>query len=284
MNIDKITNASASSSSSKGRETLHFDCSLSTLACSDACPRPFSYIKNTNDRAQIQRRLTPQDRSIPLEAVALDVTRIPSPDIDTKLSTDTSSTNIYESVLPTANIHCTSDVSIPIYESEWKHSLGHLILSARAANAKDSVAVIELPSPPPDLVSPTPASMNYFQQQNPYDKFLANRTATSDSMRRANMLRRLKDDAAFLYWVDYFRFSDPSSCGFFFPCCHRPEWKGLLMKWNQTNEYWMNVDLSFDFDWLHRMRRWRLSNPISRDRISQWKQNIAVSCFLISDA
>ena len=63
----------------------------------------------------------------------------------------------------------------------------------------EGIAVIGLPSIPPDLVPATRQSSDYFQQQNPYDKFLANRSQTSDSMRRANMLRRLKDDAAFLY-------------------------------------------------------------------------------------
>lgn len=64
---------------------------------------------------------------------------------------------------------------------------------------KENISVIELPSAPPDLVSSTTQSTDYFQQQNPYDKFLARRSTTSDSMRRTNMLRRLKDDAAFLY-------------------------------------------------------------------------------------
>jgi hypothetical protein len=61
------------------------------------------------------------------------------------------------------------------------------------------VSVIGLPSVPPDLLPSTKQSTHYFQQQNPYDKFLAGRSTTSDSMRRENMLRRLKDDAAFLY-------------------------------------------------------------------------------------
>jgi len=63
----------------------------------------------------------------------------------------------------------------------------------------EGVSVIDLPPPPPDLVPSTKQSSDYFQQQSPYDKFLASRSSTSDSMRRANMLRRLKDDAAFLY-------------------------------------------------------------------------------------
>jgi hypothetical protein len=64
-------------------------------------------------------------------------------------------------------------------------------------NKNTGISVIELPSSsPPDLVP----SIHYFQQkQHPYDKFLANRKKTSDSMRRAHMLKRLKDDAAFLY-------------------------------------------------------------------------------------
>jgi hypothetical protein len=63
----------------------------------------------------------------------------------------------------------------------------------------EGISVIELPQAPPDLVPSIPPSADYFQQQNPYDKFLAGRSTTSDSMRRNNMLRRLKDDAAFLY-------------------------------------------------------------------------------------
>jgi hypothetical protein len=63
----------------------------------------------------------------------------------------------------------------------------------------DGVSIIELPPAPPDLVPSSKQSPDYFQQQNPYDKFLASRTTTSDSTRRVNMLRRLKDDAAFLY-------------------------------------------------------------------------------------
>jgi hypothetical protein len=93
----------------------------------------------------------------------------------------------------------TPDISTPIYETEWTHSLRQLMMTTTPSMRNQGVSVIELPPVPPDLVPSTKQSFDYFQQQNPYDKFLASRTRTSDSMRRANMLRRLKDDAAFLY-------------------------------------------------------------------------------------
>jgi len=72
-------------------------------------------------------------------------------------------------------------------------------MSKRPSINGNGMSVIELPSSssePPDLV---PSGHYFQQQQHPYAKFLANRKRTSDSMRRANMLQRLKDDAAFLY-------------------------------------------------------------------------------------
>jgi len=71
-------------------------------------------------------------------------------------------------------------------------------MSKRPSINGNDMSVIELPSSsePPDLV---PSGHYFQQQQHPYAKFLANRKRTSDSMRRANMLKRLKDDAAFLY-------------------------------------------------------------------------------------
>jgi hypothetical protein len=72
-------------------------------------------------------------------------------------------------------------------------------MMATSSIGNKGVSVIGLSSIPPDLLPSTKQSSHYFQQQDPYDKFLASRSTTSDSMRRANMLRRLKDDAAFLY-------------------------------------------------------------------------------------
>lgn len=72
-------------------------------------------------------------------------------------------------------------------------------MMATSSIRNDDLTVVGLPSIPPDLVPANRQSSDYFQQQNPYGKFLATRCQTSDSMRRANMLRRLKDDAAFLY-------------------------------------------------------------------------------------
>ncbi len=94
----------------------------------------------------------------------------------------------------------TSDIVTPIYETEWTHSLRQLMMTTTTPSiGNEAISVINLPPAPPDLVPSTKQSSDYFQQQSPYGKFLASRSSTSDSMRRANMLRRLKDDAAFLY-------------------------------------------------------------------------------------
>ncbi|CAF1641144.1 unnamed protein product [Adineta ricciae] len=170
-----------------------------TSSTKGSCLRPFSYIKNTNDRAHILRRFTPHERSTSSVAVTLDVTQLPSSLNDDSNQFHSNSVNIYETVLPPANqpsLPC--DVPSPIYETEWTHSLRQLMITT-ANLEKENISIIELPSAPPDLVSSTIQSTDYFQQQNPYDKFLACRSTTSDSMRRTNMLRRLKDDAAFLY-------------------------------------------------------------------------------------
>ena len=146
--------------------------------------------------------MTQQERSIPASAVALDVTRISSLENDTNPSIPSNSTNIYEAVLPTHHIppnkSSSSDTPTPIYETEWTHNIRELMMATSSIRT-DGIAIAGLPSIPPDLVPSNRQSSDYFQQQNPYDKFLANRSKTSDSMRRANMLRRLKDDAAFLY-------------------------------------------------------------------------------------
>ena len=113
------------------------------------------------------------------------------------------STNIYETVLPiinstTNNKPSTPEITIPIYETEWTHNLRQLMVDTSPIQ-NDGISFIELPPVPPDILPSTNQPADYFQQHNPYDKFLAKRSTTSDSMRRANMLRRLKDDAAFLY-------------------------------------------------------------------------------------
>jgi hypothetical protein len=164
---------------------------LNIIYSSGVCSRPFTYIKNTNDRTQISRRFTPHDRSISPAIVSINTTRIPSSDSDNS----NQCTNIYETVIPIPTHISSSDISTPIYETEWKHSLKQLMMHGTSSMENNGVSIIELPLSPLDLVS----SKDYFQQQHPYDKVLANRTKTSDSTRRANMLRRLKDDAAFLY-------------------------------------------------------------------------------------
>lgn len=116
--------------------------------------------------------------------------RISSFESDNNNQTNSSCTNIYETVIPTTNINSSSDQSTPIYEAEWRHSLKQIVMNTMPVLEKNIISVSELPSLPSD---------NHFQQQNPYGKFLENRTSTSDSVRRANILRRLNDDAAFLY-------------------------------------------------------------------------------------
>ncbi len=171
------------------------------------CSRPFSYIKNTNDRAHILRRFTQHERSIPPTAISLDVTRISSTESDNNNQTNSNSTNIYETVMPTTtttindnnNNTPTTDISTPIYETEWTHNLRQLMMATTSSIENEGMSVIDLHPTQPDLLSSTKQSSDYFQQKNPYEKFLASRSTTSDSMRRTNMLRRLKDDAAFLY-------------------------------------------------------------------------------------
>lgn len=63
----------------------------------------------------------------------------------------------------------------------------------------DGIAIIKLPTSPPDLVPTAKQNSNYFQQQSPHEKFLATRSSVSDSMRRTTILTQLKDNTAFLY-------------------------------------------------------------------------------------
>ncbi|CAF1192249.1 unnamed protein product [Rotaria sordida] len=195
INIDKTNNAP--SSSVKG-----------------VCSRPFSYIKNTNDRAHILRRFTPHERVIPPTIVSIDVTRISSSENDNNNNqTNSNSTNIYETVLPTTstttttnnnnnnnNNTSTSDIPTPIYETEWTHNLRQLMMATTTSSiTNEGISVIKVSSAPPDIVPSIKQTSDYFQQKNPHDKFLANRTTISDSMRRTTMLKQLKDNAAFLY-------------------------------------------------------------------------------------
>lgn len=155
--------------------------------------RPFSYIKNHDNRTQISRHNSSNQPTI----ASIDITRS-----STSLNStqpNSSPTDIYETVNSTTNMHSSSDLATPIYETEWTNNLKRLMMHKRPLIKRNSMSVIELPSSSsttPDLVP----SIHYFQQQqNPYAKFLANRRKTSDSMRRTNILKRLKDDAAFLY-------------------------------------------------------------------------------------
>ncbi|CAF3642682.1 unnamed protein product [Rotaria sp. Silwood1] len=202
-----IVQSDSSNPSQKHNITIDKINNVPSSSVKSVSSRPFSYIKNTNDRAHILRRFTPHERAIPATIIPIDVTRISSSENDNNNQTNSNSTNIYETVLPTTtnnNNHnhnsTTSDMSSPIYETEWTHSLRQLMMATGPSSIKnEGISVIEVSSTPPDIVPSTKQSSNYFQQQNLYDKFLANRTTISDSMRRTNMLRQLKDNAAFLY-------------------------------------------------------------------------------------
>lgn len=151
--------------------------------------RPYSYIKKLNDRIQISRQVKSSESSSP----SIDHTQS-SHSIDTSQS-HSSNTNIYESLLSTTRIQSPSinHPSTPIYETEWTPHLQKLRRKKLSLMKNKDISIIELP---PDLVPP----IHYFQQkQHPYDEILANRTNTTDSIRRAHMLQRLKDDSAFLY-------------------------------------------------------------------------------------
>ncbi|CAF1003971.1 unnamed protein product [Adineta ricciae] len=95
--------------------------------------------------------------------------------------------NIYETVVPITADTAPVDRATPIYEAEWTHNLKQLIMTRMPS--------FELPS----LSSGITATTDYFQQPHPYNKVLAARAKASDSMRRNKMLKRLKDDTAFLY-------------------------------------------------------------------------------------
>ncbi|CAF2159985.1 unnamed protein product [Rotaria magnacalcarata] len=158
--------------------------------------RPFTYINNANDCTKILRRLPHYDRSTSPSIVSIDMARMSSFETENHNQTHSPCTNIYETVIPITSNNALSDQSAaPIYETEWKHSLKHIMMNRIPLIEKNTISVIELPSLTPDF---TPTNQ-YFQQQYLYERFLANRTKVSDSMRRANMLKRLNDDAAFLY-------------------------------------------------------------------------------------
>ena len=141
--------------------------------------RPYSYIKKLNDRIEISR----QGNSHP----PIDLSQS-STSIDLS-----NNTNIYESLLSTSQIQSSLNRSTPIYESEWTPHLQKLRRKKLSLMKNKGISIIELP---PDLVPP----IHYFQQkEHPYDQILANRLNPSDSIRRAQMLQRIKDDSAFLY-------------------------------------------------------------------------------------
>ncbi len=142
---------------------------------------------------QISRQVKPNDHSNSPTDISIDITRNSPSSNGTR--TNSPGANIYESVI--SNMNSLSGRATPIYETEWTHNLQKLIMRKRPSMINNGISVIKLPrSSPPDLVP----SIHYFQQkQHPYDKVLASRKNTSDSMRRANMLKRIKDDSAFLY-------------------------------------------------------------------------------------
>lgn len=137
------------------------------------------------------------------------MTRSSSSVNNTQTNSSSTSSKIYEAVNSNTNTNSSPDRATPIYETDWTHNLKRLLMNKKPFIKRRSMSVIEIPtssssssiasssSPtPPDLV---PSTHYFQQQQHPYAKFLENRKRTSDSMRRANMLKRLKDDAAFLY-------------------------------------------------------------------------------------
>ncbi|CAF4572816.1 unnamed protein product, partial [Rotaria magnacalcarata] len=81
---------------------------------------------NTNDRAQILRRFTSNERTVQATTVSIDLTRISSSESDSTNPINSNCTNIYETVLPTTHHNSnssssSSDISTPIYETEWTH-------------------------------------------------------------------------------------------------------------------------------------------------------------------
>lgn len=150
--------------------------------------RPYSYIKKLNDRIEISRQVKSSDVSHP----PIDLSQS-STSIDASQS-HSSNTNIYESLLSTSQIQPSST---PIYETEWTPHLQKLRRKKLSLMKNKGISMIELPPTyPPDLVPP----IHYFQQkQHPYEQILTTRPNPTDSIRRAQMLQRIKDDSAFLY-------------------------------------------------------------------------------------
>ncbi|UJR16405.1 hypothetical protein I4U23_003308 [Adineta vaga] len=138
------------------------------------------YVKTTNHHYEVSRWSTPFNESCS------------TVDIDSNDARLSPCANIYETVVPITNFSCSVDRTTPIYETEWTHNLKQLIMPR-----KPSFEVVPISTISCGLVPDT----HYFpqQQQHPYDKVLSARAKASDSMRRNKMLKRLRDDAAFLY-------------------------------------------------------------------------------------
>ncbi|CAF1337105.1 unnamed protein product [Adineta steineri] len=93
-----------------------------------------------------------------------------------------------QTIIPNTTICSSLEQLTPIYETEWTHNLTQVTMN--------KIPSMEFPLlSSPGLISTT----DYFQQEHPYNKFLVSRQKSSDSIRRTKILKRLKDDASFLY-------------------------------------------------------------------------------------
>ena len=168
---------------------------LNLLFCLVHCFRPFAYIQSSKVHRSNSFGLSPTDQSISSSIIPVGAPRLGSFDHDPNLRTHSPCANIYETVLPTTNLVSNSNRSAtPIYETEWRSNVNHLLVNRIQSTNIDPLSVLKLPS-----FSHRTTSTDYFQQQHPYNRLFSSRILTSDSMRRTNILTQLKNDAAFLY-------------------------------------------------------------------------------------
>ncbi|CAF0841544.1 unnamed protein product [Didymodactylos carnosus] len=179
--------------------------------------RPFSYIKNTDQSSIFYHFAQPQPKH---QQIYFTSDKLKSSHNDqqcnqVKLKTknfEETTNNIYETVGESTILKrhhhplCLSGQQQPqpIYETDWTQNLRQLMRTMKHPQQhRTNVSIIELPYEhythmmnQSNLYDMRPSSSHY-SVHKPYN-FLANHTS-SESLRRTNILKRLRDDSAFLY-------------------------------------------------------------------------------------
>ncbi|CAF0772692.1 unnamed protein product [Didymodactylos carnosus] len=179
--------------------------------------RPFSYTKNT-DQSSIPHQFTqPLQQQQQRQMCISDKRKSNHNDyrhsrvkLKSKKFEETTN-NIYETVGDHTvlkrhhhPLYLNEQQSQPIYETDWTQNLRRLMRTMKHSQQQRTyLSIIELPHEhythmmsQPNLYDMKPLSPHYFIH-NPY-KVLSNNT-TTESVRRSNILKRLRDDSAFLY-------------------------------------------------------------------------------------